>query len=252
MAQTFITSRRSKVLHVHFPTQPSKPLVVSTTPVNNGVATAVVQFNFNGDMRNIYGFELRTADNYTVIYQRPVASYADLFVDLAANTPLPYLVAPGTLVTLIGYFFNQAWSYSDPCWVDVVVPSVNTTASVISNSATFAIPSVVIGSDPCPHFIVLDQGGTITTASAQCSNWGSDVITPLFIHVAKSDSTGAVWTDAFTNSPGITIPGGSAAVETAKTDAVLVSKADQIKVIIFPGSNTTCTNISVNVGWQST
>jgi hypothetical protein len=47
-----ITSRRSYVLHVHYPKKPAPPLVISA-------AGSVVQFDFAGDMRNIYGFELR-------------------------------------------------------------------------------------------------------------------------------------------------------------------------------------------------
>jgi hypothetical protein len=157
-------------------------------------------------------------------------------------------------MTLIAYFFSSTWSYSAPTPLNIVVPSVNSSASVIANSATFAIGTsgqpITITDDPCPRYIVNDSG-TIITASAQCSTWGADVLTPLYIHLSVGDSLGVSWTDIFTSSPGLTIPGGSTAVTTVTPDAVQISKSDQIKVIIFPGSNTTCQNVTVTVGWSN-
>src|ERR1039457_1647737 len=104
----YVASRRSKVIRVHWPTQPGSPSIIGVVPINNGIATASVQYDFSGDQRNVYGFELRLADNYTVIMQKPIASFADLYIDLANATPLPFLVAPGTYTTLIAYFFNRS------------------------------------------------------------------------------------------------------------------------------------------------
>jgi hypothetical protein len=253
----FITSRRSKVLHVHYPTQPSNPLIVSTIPAANSVSTAAIQYNFNGDQRNIYGFELRCADNYTVVYQRPVASYADLYVDLALNTPLPYVIAPGTYMTLIAYFFSSTWSYSAPTPLNIVVPSVNSSASVVINSATFAIADYNGGPIPgyddiCPHYLCNDSGGTIVTASAQCSTWGSDVVTPLVITVDIGPWDGSVWNNIFLGT--LNIPGGSVATETMTagfSSNSKLSKGDQMRVNLMPTSNVTCRNLTVNVGWSN-
>lgn len=256
---SFITSRRSKVLHVNFPMQPGKPLIVSTIPVINSVATAAVQYNFNGDMRNIYGFELRCADNYTVVYQRPVASYADLYVDLALNTPLPYVIAPGTYTTLIAYFFSAAWSYSDPTPLNIVVPSVNTSASIVTNSATFAAGTagtpIPVQDDICPHYVCIGSGGSIVTASAQCATWGADVLTPLVITVDIGSNDGGTWNNIFAGT--LNIPGGSVAVSTVTGAGLFsstskISQGQQMRVNLMPGSNATAQNLTVNVGWTST
>lgn len=91
-------SRRSKALRVRWPLRPLPPLFVS---VNGNL----MQFNYNGDIRSIYGFELRTppitGDTFSptgmltlpgsgqiVLYQRAATSYADLNVDVFNGTPL--------------------------------------------------------------------------------------------------------------------------------------------------------------------
>ncbi len=82
-------SRRSKVLRVRWPQRPQHPLFVS---VNGNL----VQLNYNGDVRSIYGIELRTppvqgaipGSGQIVLYQRPATSYADLNIDIFNGTPL--------------------------------------------------------------------------------------------------------------------------------------------------------------------
>lgn len=119
------TSRRSKVLRVRWPIRPSPPALVSVTTLQSpmGASGALVdtfglQFDFAGDMRSIYGFELRAADNATILVQRPVSSFADMFVDLS-QTPLLSLAPPlDTDLSLIAYFFNQQWRYSPPTLLD--------------------------------------------------------------------------------------------------------------------------------------
>ncbi len=111
------TSRRSKVLRVRYPRQPSHPVFVSNVD-------GVVQFQTNGDIRNIYGFELRTpplpafsgyVGNQVVLYQQPVASLANLNIDVLNQTALPTLPQfPYTPMDIYAYFFNADWVYSDP------------------------------------------------------------------------------------------------------------------------------------------
>jgi hypothetical protein len=122
-----ITSRRSKVLRVLWPLKPSVPLFV-------GQNSTVLQFNFNGDNRNIYGFELRATitqvtpgfpqqlGQQIVLVQKPVASYADMTLDLLQTDFLSLLQAGDPAWTLQAYFFNTNWVYSDPLTVNAVNP----------------------------------------------------------------------------------------------------------------------------------
>ncbi len=114
-----ILSRRSKVLRVYYPLKPSPPLFVYSTqieaPTAPGVVTQTLEFqlDYNGDQRSIYGLEVRAADDKTILVQKPVASYADLFVDLSQT---PFLTLTGGLANnynLVARFFNQQWSMSD-------------------------------------------------------------------------------------------------------------------------------------------
>lgn len=104
------TSRRSKVLRIRWAMQPNPPLFVSQ------VGT-VLQFNFNGDMRNIYGIELRalTQSGTVVCFQKPVASYADMTLDVS-QSPFASFTDDffGPTWTFNAYFFNAGWIYSNP------------------------------------------------------------------------------------------------------------------------------------------
>lgn len=116
------TSRRSKVIRVRYPRTPSSPIFVSNS---NGV----LQFNFNGDIRSIYGFELRTpplpqfsgyVNNQVVLYQRPAASVGDLNVDILQSTPIQTVPGyPYQPLDVYAYFFNADWVYSDETIVQV-------------------------------------------------------------------------------------------------------------------------------------
>ena len=118
--QDGITSRRSKVIRVRYPLIPSTPTFIGAQgvtapggPSGSVINTVRMQLDFNGDLRSIYGFELRAADDATVLVQTPVASFADLLIDLSV-TPFPFLT--GVLANdynLTAYFFNQHWEYSD-------------------------------------------------------------------------------------------------------------------------------------------
>jgi hypothetical protein len=49
-------SRRSKVVRIYYPVTPLAPTLLSAD-------SNFLQFDFNGDIRNVYGFELRTVEN---------------------------------------------------------------------------------------------------------------------------------------------------------------------------------------------
>lgn len=124
-----ITSRRSRVLHMYWPLRPSVPLFVG----QNGTQ---IQFNFNGDQRNIYGFELRAVITATtaglpytigqtiVLVQKPVASYSDMTIDLLQTEFVSLSQADELLWDVFAYFFNTAWDYSAGFGVVLDKPSV--------------------------------------------------------------------------------------------------------------------------------
>lgn len=117
-----ITSRRSKVIRLRWPMKPSHPILQAAALIRgkgpDGLTdTYQLQFNFNGDVRSIYGFELRAADNSTVLVQCQ-ALIGNMTIDLS-KTPLLWLPAPlNTTLALYAYFFTAGWEYSDPMIVD--------------------------------------------------------------------------------------------------------------------------------------
>lgn len=118
-----VTSRRSAVIRVRWPLPPSEPLLV-------GVNGTVLQFNFNGDVRNIYGIELRYRRNdgaMIPLIQKPSPSYADMALDIT-QTPFTldglYNAASWTFLC---YFFNQGWGYSNPTVVTMDNPTLGQT-----------------------------------------------------------------------------------------------------------------------------
>lgn len=114
-----VTSRRSKVIRVRWPIKPSAPLYAGQTG-------PMLQFGFNGDMRNIYGIELRYyIDEATplVLVQRPAVSIADLAVDILKTPLTTDTLAAMSSWTLLAYFFNQGWVYSDPVVVTADNPA---------------------------------------------------------------------------------------------------------------------------------
>jgi hypothetical protein len=125
--QNGLTSRRSKVIRIHWPLRPLPPLFqgvsAGTGPGPDGtlVTTPLIQLNFNGDNRNIFGLELRAADNRTILVQKPVFNLSDLLIDLT-QTPLLWLDPPlNTDLSLYAYFFNQQWDFSEPLILDALL-----------------------------------------------------------------------------------------------------------------------------------
>jgi hypothetical protein len=111
------------VVRIVYPVTPLQPTLISAD-------TDAIQFDFNGDIRNVYGFELRASQRGPLgrrvpgvpIVQKPAVSYGDLNIDLTqtANTS-PF----STNRTFFAYFFNHQWSYSEPTLVTISAPSVS-------------------------------------------------------------------------------------------------------------------------------
>jgi len=83
-------SRRAKVVRVYAPLIPQPPILDPTQPVNPDNYTVPDQikfwFAFNGDIRNIYGIEIRGADDRTVLLRQPVVSPYDLIWTYSLQT----------------------------------------------------------------------------------------------------------------------------------------------------------------------
>lgn len=119
-------SRRSKVIRVRYPVKPSAPRFQFQ------IGATKAQWDLEGDLRNVYGFELRAKDNKTVLVQKPVTSKADLLIDLAL-TPFPTLPEYNDEQWMLhAYFFSLIWGYSDP---------TQTTLNGIASSAVTFRPS---------------------------------------------------------------------------------------------------------------
>lgn len=113
-------SRRSKVVRIYYPVQPLPPTLISAQ-------SDFIQFDFNGDIRNVYGFELRIFENgvWTPIVQKPCESYGDLNIDLTKTIDTaPFAAGLPYPRTLQAYFFNHQWSYSAATEVTVPVPNI--------------------------------------------------------------------------------------------------------------------------------
>lgn len=118
-------SRRSKVVRIYYPVTPLPPTLISAD-------SNFLQFDFNGDIRNVYGFELRASEitGYDMsgnpiygppvpIVQKPAVSFGDLNIDLTRT--INTFPLSGNRV-FFAYFFNHQWSYSQPTQVTVPAP----------------------------------------------------------------------------------------------------------------------------------
>ena len=155
------TSRRSKVIRVRYPQTPQPPTVIS-------INSNYMQFDFDGDIRSIYGFELRAADNNTILVQKPIASYADLNIDLTQTgnawlgtlTSTPWGIVPaGQNRNFYAYFFNHQWSYSLATEVYVTPPK----APVIEEGYRFGQSLDIIS----------DLDSRLDIAAQTCEIWTS-------------------------------------------------------------------------------
>ena len=142
-------SRRSKVIRIYMPQQPLQPTLISTS-------SDFLQFDFNGDIRNVYGFELRAADNTTILVQKPADSYGDLLIDLTqTKNTAPF--TPNR--TFYAYFFNHQWSYSPATVLTVDAP----TAPALEEGYRFA-QSLCILSNVLNRNDITQQGWMIGTS----------------------------------------------------------------------------------------
>ena len=103
------TSRRSKVIRIYAPLIPNPPILDPTQPINpdaySNPGNIQYWFTWNGDVRNVYGLEIRASDNQTVLLQRAIASPYDMIWTLSGNTQRS--------VELFVYFINSMGEYSE-------------------------------------------------------------------------------------------------------------------------------------------
>jgi hypothetical protein len=97
-----LISRRSKVLRVYAPITPAPPQLLYAD-------SSRIKAFFNGDIRNIYGIELRGPDNATVLTQQPVSTPTDMELDLLKLKANQFWVSPNLLL-YTEEFDNQVWA----------------------------------------------------------------------------------------------------------------------------------------------
>lgn len=107
------TSRFTKIVRINYPIPPSAPGTISSD-------SRFVQMDFAGDVRDIYGIELRAGDNATVLAQRPVFAKQDMYFDLQSLPFYSTVLAFGR--TIYAYFFNLQWEYSPQAAVPLPAP----------------------------------------------------------------------------------------------------------------------------------
>jgi hypothetical protein len=97
-----IASRRSKVLRVNYPVQPNPPLF---TNQNN----SVFQWNYSGDLRNIYGFELRAFPGSMINAASGLLSAAGYTASGILNLATPQILT-GTLASQLQALAASGWA----------------------------------------------------------------------------------------------------------------------------------------------
>lgn len=109
-----LTSRFTKALRVLYPLIPDPPALTSmdlSDPTH-----PIIALNFAGDIRNIYGLEVRD-DLGNVVVQKAVAAPADLTFTYDNSVRLT------RNITLFCYFFNLMWEYSAARVVPIHFPT---------------------------------------------------------------------------------------------------------------------------------
>jgi len=115
-------SRRSKVVRIYAPLVPQSPILDPTQPINPDNITDPLHiqywFAFNGDIRNIYGIEIRASNNITVIERHAVTSPYDLIWTYDNSVSLL------RTATIYVYFISSMGDYSAvPLAVTVTTPA---------------------------------------------------------------------------------------------------------------------------------
>lgn len=228
-----LTSRRSKVLRLRWPVQPATPLFVGQN------SASVLQFNFNGDMRNIYGFELRlqTIDGQLILVQKPITSYPDLTIDLS-QTPfnLLSLANPSATWTFFAYFFNQGWGYSEPLTL------ADTNAKItpfIAGGMSITIDGILgIGPDQGPiAFFPSDVALTSLNFTVKQAPDGADITIDFYV--------GGIFLGTFTIADGTfsidATPDEVAAIGVIPANTFVRIDITAVGVPTFPGSDLTVT-----------
>lgn len=127
-----LTSRRSKVLRVRYPLQPSSPLFVS-------FLQGLMQFNYNGDRRSIYGFELRTPPGSGTQYTAAVPITGGVGVT-------SILSPPGTGQQLFIYDMTFSLSGANSQWEAVYGPACSGAqlSPILATATTGSVATEVI------------------------------------------------------------------------------------------------------------
>lgn len=124
-------SRFSKVIHVGYPLLPAPPIVVQTDTTD--ILHPIITFGFNGDIRNIYGLEIRDADNVTVLLQRAVFSTSEL-IYVFDNS-----LRKTRSQTFNAYFFNLMWGYSTTLTFTLTIPQPLVIPSIDETGGTLVM-----------------------------------------------------------------------------------------------------------------
>lgn len=173
-----LTSKRSKVMRVAYPRRPLAPTVIS-------VDSNFIQFDFNGDQRNIYLLEITGAqltgtfsppphfvvNEGVILIMRPIASYQDLLLQLSQIVPLS---ATSTGIAVLpsrnfsARFFNLAWQAGPSITVTVpafAAPILTLVSFDVSTGALTIDLSVDPRTDCIRETATVELGGVIYGSS---------------------------------------------------------------------------------------
>lgn len=122
-------SRRSKVIRVYAQLVPSAPLgsIDASLQIISGPLSPLVTLQVQGDVRNIYGIEIRADDDVTVLLQRVFTSPSDLLWNYDNSKSATDVFTSGGIpttrdISLHCYFFNLFFEYSDGIHLTANIP----------------------------------------------------------------------------------------------------------------------------------
>jgi hypothetical protein len=178
------TSRRTKVLRVVYPQKPAAPTI-------DYGDSHYVQFDFAGDIRSIFGFEMRALDNTTIIVQKPVNSNGDLLIDLTrtkATNPFTPIIDQGVYLNASGQmnmFGSGPLSNSNGSilWTDFVLTTPDLpTDAVIQGIYPVVTVTKFVYAGATIHYLSYDIAGSIygDIIPSPASHWYSGGETPFF------------------------------------------------------------------------
>lgn len=183
-------SRRSKAIRIAAPIVPAAPGLL-------GLDSSVIQANFNGDIRNVYGIELRGPDNFTIITQRPVGAITDMYFDLKKLNAGRFWQANN--------FLLQTEEFDNPIWAQFGSVSVSANAAMDPNNLGQNADLIQFGAG---------VSGTLTGIRQSVAVNLLDLQNPVI--VAGSQFTFSVW---------LSTSGGTAPIELVIEDVPFTTSA---------------------------